>query len=157
MAGRPQKPLASAIASGAILLNPKRYTEREKNHPGQALPLGPISAPLLASAGNFRSHVAAAWMDFSREIPWLKESDRALVEMASLLRASIYLDGLDVIKVPESKHPALARGMWTINLNSMGMLLRILTQLGATPATIAKVQHGLGKTEDEDDEFAWKN
>jgi hypothetical protein len=61
-----------------------------------------------------------AWNQFRREVPWLMESDRALVEIASYLRARI-MAGEDV------------------GAGAMNQLRMCAAQMGATPADRSKV------------------
>jgi len=75
-----------------------------------------------------------AFERFKREIPWLKESHRLLVELGATLRGKI----LD----PEA----------TPDLKELQELRRILGQLGATPADESRVAHA-AEEEDPDDAF----
>lgn len=72
-----------------------------------------------------------AFERFRRELPWLKESHRMLVEMAATLRARVQIA------------PAL---------KDMQELRRMLGQLGATPADESKVAHA-EEEEDPDEAF----
>ena len=62
---------------------------------------------------------ALAWASFQRELPWLCERDRALVEIASVIRSRL-MSGEDV-------------GVQALNL-----LRQALGQMGATPADSSK-------------------
>ena len=76
---RNRLPVSVARSSGADLKNPKRFR-------GRADPkvdvLGPPPAHLDAAQ-------AQAWRALAAEIPWLRASDRALVEIATRLRVRI--------------------------------------------------------------------
>lgn len=66
---------------------------------------------------------ALAWASFQRELPWLCERDRALVEIASVIRSRL-MSGEDV-------------GVQALNL-----LRQALGQMGATPADATRVPAG---------------
>ena len=74
--GNPRMPVAKANATGAAFKNPTRYRNRPERH---GAPLG--DAPDLLNAD-----LCAAWTNFCREIPWLMESDRAMMEIVATLR-----------------------------------------------------------------------
>jgi hypothetical protein len=69
----------------------------------------------------------AAWEGFRREFPWLAESDRALLEIAAVLRA----------------RPGQGD---EVGVQALNLLRLIVAQMGGTPADRAKV------TLTEDDE-----
>jgi hypothetical protein len=78
------------------------------------------------------------WRAFERfraELPWLKESHRALVELAAMLRGQLL----------DPEFPGL-------NLKTMQELRRCLGQLGATPADESRIPHG-DEEEDPDEAF----
>ena len=62
----------------------------------------------------------AAWDRFRREVPWLMESDRALVEIASYLRARIMIGE-------------------EVGVGALNQLRMCMAQMGATPADRSKV------------------
>jgi hypothetical protein len=105
---KPRQPLAKAIATGAVLKNPKRY--RNRSEPQRLVPLGPPSAHLSKEAKR-------AFVAFKAELPWLAESDRALVDIAARLRAELWAGRLTVV-------------------NSLRLCL---TQMGATPVDRGKM------------------
>lgn len=119
---RPRTPKLKAIVGGRALINPGRY--RDRTEP-KSPPLGEPPARLSPSAKK-------AWRAFQRELPWLKQSHRALVELASHVRAKVFDD-------PE---PTVA------HLNLMRLLL---SQMGATPVDESKIN--LPAEEDPADEF----
>jgi len=61
-----------------------------------------------------------SWEAFKKELPWLRESDRTTVEIASVLRARL-MDNSD------------------IGVNAIGQLRLLLNEMGATPATRSKI------------------
>lgn len=109
----PRLPAAKAAATGAALKNPQRHGNRKapKN-----VRLGDPSAHLGAGA-------IAAWEGFKRELPWLTEGHRALVEVASDLRGRM-IDGKEV------------------GVNALSLLQVCLSKLGATPTDETKISFG---------------
>ena len=104
---RPRLPALRVVVDGADIKNPKRFKRRRA--PKAQRPLGKPSRHLDLFAYR-------AFERFRRELPWLKESHRALVDLAATLRGRL----LDPT-VP-------------IDLKVMQELRRCLGQLGATPA-----------------------
>lgn len=124
---RPRTPVAAAKATAAAVKNPQRH--RDRKAPTGVSPLGAPSAYLQA-------HEKQAFARFQKELPWLKESHRLLVEIASRFRGQLM-------------HPdPEKRGL---SLQGFQELRRCLSQLGATPADESKVNIGDGADEDEDD------
>jgi hypothetical protein len=76
----------------------------------------------------------AAWNLIRREVPWLMESDRALVEIASYLRARL-MAGEDVVA------------------GAMNQLRMCAAQMGATPADRSKVAVPAEPDDDPADRF----
>ena len=74
---RPRLPLASARIKGADKRNPARFADRSD----------PKAAPLGEPSKWLDSEQAEAWEMFRREVPWLMESDRVVVEIAVVIRA----------------------------------------------------------------------
>ncbi|WP_226627958.1 hypothetical protein [Alloyangia pacifica] len=73
-------PLRKAVLSGAAAKNPQRYRDRNE----------PQGGPVLGRAPTyFNKPQRAAWAKFKVELPWLVEADRAMVEMASIVRSLI--------------------------------------------------------------------
>jgi hypothetical protein len=106
---KPRQPLARAFITGDAIKNPKRY--RGRSNP-TVVPLGRPSPHLDATA-------RLCFEAFKRELPWLAESDRALVECAADLR-SVLLDGYFCLQ--------------TINA-----LRLCLSAMGATPGDRTKI------------------
>src|SRR5689334_438929 len=107
---RPRTPLALARITGSIRQHPGRFRGRSD----------PKSAPLGEAPEWMTDAQRTAWSLFRHEISWLMESDRALVEIASYLRARV-LTGEEV-------------GTPLLNL-----LRLCVAQMGATPADRSKV------------------
>lgn len=120
--GNPRQPAAKASMTGAASKNPGRH--RTRKDPPQGRPLGDPSA-FLDDDGK------RAWEGFKRELPWLLESDRAIVEIAAKLRGLI-LSGADV---GEGK---------------MKLLQTILSKLGASPSDRTKIVYGDDEEERDD-------
>jgi hypothetical protein len=99
-----------AIASGAYAKNPARF--RGRNEPNVDDPIGDAPDWLGADA-------KAAWHQYAATLPWLNQSHRAIVEIASVLKGR------------------LAAG--TLGVPGMQLLRVTLGQLGATPADVHKV------------------
>lgn len=111
---RPRLPLAKARAKGSALKNKARHASR-KAHPSSAL-----SEPPPWLVGN----QCVAWAGFQRELPWLCERDRSLVEIASVIRGRL-MDGQNV------------------GVNALNLLRQALGQMGATPADATRVSPGI--------------
>jgi hypothetical protein len=111
---RPRTPVAKAKVTGAALLHPGRHNRRKQ--PKASLPLGDPSPFLKEGA-------IPAWEGFRRELPWLTEAHRTLVEVASNLRGRM-IDGEDV------------------GVNALSLLQVVLGKLGATPTDESKVNFG---------------
>ena len=116
---RPRLPLMKAEATAATLKDPRRY--RARKSPQKATPLGDPS-PFL------KDGAVVAWEGFRRELPWLTESHRTMVEVASNLRGRL-IDGEEV------------------GVNALSLLQVCMGKLGATPTDESKVNFG-----DEGDE-----
>jgi len=118
----PRTPTAKARATGADIKNPGRHVTRKAP---QAATLGKPSQFLDVNGQQ-------AWEGFRRELPWLMESDRALIEIASSVRGRL-LAGEDV------------------GITALSMLQSILSKLGGSPADRSKV--AVPDDEKERDEF----
>lgn len=106
----PRLPALKARAQGADLKNPARFKDRAN--------------PAVVALGDppewMGGEQRLIWKAFVAELPWLAESDRALVEMATLIRARVYSG-----EIP---------GVQALNL-----LRQCLGSMGATPADRSKV------------------
>jgi hypothetical protein len=107
---RQRIPLAKAEATGRTKVNPARFKDRKE----------PQSKRLGKPSSTLNRKEVQAWHCFVYEAPWLVESDRALLEVACILRV---------------KHHATKRG----SLNETGAFLRVLSKLGMTPVDRSRV------------------
>jgi hypothetical protein len=110
----PRLPVMKAETTGAAIKNPGRH--RNRKQPRSATPLGAPSAFLKDGA-------ITAWEGFRRELPWLTEGHRTLVEIASTIRGRL-IDGEDV------------------GISALSLLQVCLGKLGATPTDESKVNFG---------------
>lgn len=102
----PRKPLAHALASGAVYKNPQRYRQRKE-------PL--VTDPLGPPPGWLTTPQRAVWRDMAKRMPWLNKSHRGITGIAAILQAK------------------LAAG--ALGFPGMNLLRMTLGQMGATPAT----------------------
>ena len=118
----PRTPAAKAKATGADIKDPQRHANRAE----------PAGRPL----GDVPDHLDAfgqkAWEGFKRELPWLMESDRAVMEVCAKVRGEI-LSGEDV------------------GVTKLSMYQSMLSKLGATPADRTRIS--VSDEEDEDEFF----
>jgi hypothetical protein len=119
-------PAAKAKVTGAAVKDPQRHKDRKEPKVAQ---LGEPSI-FLDEFGR------QAWFAFQSELPWLAESDRALVEIAASVRGRL-IGGEDV------------------GTTALSMLQSILSKMGASPADRTKVAAPDG--EEEQDEFFGHN
>ena len=76
---RPRTPREKARITGADRNYPSRFARRSAPH----------TAPLGEPSDWMNGGQRTAWNLIRREVPWLMESDRALVEIAAYLRSWI--------------------------------------------------------------------
>jgi hypothetical protein len=82
---RPRTPKERAEVTGAAKIHPGRFRSRPNPQTGA-----------LGKASKWLSkEQAAVWELFRAEFPWLQESDRCLLEIATILRARL-LAGEDI-------------------------------------------------------------
>ena len=105
--------------------NPQRHRDR-KAHSGE-----PLGAPSMWLS----VYGKRAFLAFKRELFWLKESHRLVVELGADLRGKL-MDPMEVLGLPGRQE-----------------LRRILAQLGATPADESKVTLPDEEEEDPDEAF----
>lgn len=117
----PRTPVEKAKITGAAIAHPGRHADRAEI---ASRPLGDPSR-FLGESGK------QAWWGFKRELPWLMESDRSLVEIAAMVRGRL-LDGEEV------------------GITALSMLQSILSKMGGTPADRSRVS---APSKDEHDEF----
>jgi hypothetical protein len=108
---QPRKPLASLRAKGTILKGPAKYADRRE----------PKTAPLGEPSPHLTGIVRAAWFSFVAEIPWLVESDRAVLEVACHIRGQ------------------LMAGEEDIRAAHLNLLRQCLSTMGATPADRSRI------------------
>src|SRR5258705_8359669 len=120
---RPRQPLSVARATGAVSKNPARYVGRSE----------PSSEQLGSASPCLSELQRKAWGAFCREMPWLKESDRALAEVASILRATVWLGDVDT--------------------KTIAQLRMCLSAMGATPVDRSKIKAPLDSEPDPSDDF----
>lgn len=128
--GRPPLPLAVAEAQGSLMKNPSRFEGRVDNAEFlETIPLGMPSPEVVEHPGMLE-----CWRRFTREIPWLRESDRTLVEAACWCRAQLLaaMRG-EMITV------GLRQVRATIDDKTISLLLRLLTHMGATCTSVGKI------------------
>jgi hypothetical protein len=120
---RPRIPRAKAAVEARDKINAGRFKNRkEPRSPGE------LGDPPEWMGGEQR----AAWRIFQREIPWLTESHRGLVEIATIIRAR------------------LASGE-EVGVQALNLLRQCLGQMGATPSDASKVT--LPEDDEEDDDI----
>jgi hypothetical protein len=120
----PRTPLAKAKVTGATINHPKVHNSRKE--PKQTSPLG-------EPTGFLDEVEQLCWACFQREIPWLTETDRPLIEVACRLRARVWGG--------------------TIDARVLGALSSVLSKLGATPADRSKVFVPKDEDGDPEDKF----
>lgn len=123
---RPRTPVVKAQVTGAAVVHPERH--RGRAEPATGRPLG--EAPDWFADGQ-----AAVWEGFKRELPWLTEADRAVVEIAATLRFQFKTNPVE------------------FGATKLNLLRLALAQMGATPADRSKITVPDGDEQDPDDEF----
>ena len=78
----PRTPSLKAAITGADKVNPARFTNRSE------IETTPLGEPSFWLRGNER----VSWEMFKSELPWLRESDRVIVEIACSIRGGM-IDG----------------------------------------------------------------
>lgn len=120
----PRTPAAKARVSGQAAKNPQRHKKRKE----------PAASGLGKPSAWMSDEQKAVWAGFVKEIPWLNESHRSLLEIAVTIRCRI-VSGEEV-------------GVQALNL-----LRQCLGQMGATPADATKVVVPDGEDDDPEDAF----
>lgn len=110
---QPRVPVDKLRAKGSALKNPALFRDRAEP---ETVPLGPPSPHLDANS-------RVAWFAYVSELPWLRESDRSILEIASNLRGMI-MQGED------------------LQVSYLNLLVKCIGLLGATPADRSKVPAG---------------
>ena len=122
----PRTPVAKAKVTGADRLHPGRHKARSD----------PKTTPLGEASIFLDTFGVQAWEGYRRELPWLMESDRSLVEIAASVRGRL-IGGQDV------------------GVTALSMLQSILSKMGGSPADRSKVN--APDDEPERDEFFGDN
>ncbi|MBY5585299.1 hypothetical protein [Rhizobium leguminosarum] len=120
---RPRNPLGKAKAEGRETINAGRFKGRKEPKAN-----GPLGAPPKWLVDTDASKAKSAWLLFQKEIPWLTQSHRMLVGMASHVQGAI-MAGQEV------------------GVQRMNFLRQVLGQMGATPSDASKIT----VPDDEDD------
>ena len=102
--------MAKARLEGRDTKNPQRYRVRND----------PTADAIGAPPPWLTEPQAAAWREFAGELPWLNFSHRALVGIASVLRARLQSGG-------------------EVGTKALSLLRLCLGSMGATPADASKV------------------
>ena len=121
---RPRLPVAKAEVSGAAIVHPERHRNRK----------APRARPIGEPFARMTEVQKEAWDQFRDELPWLNSTHRALLEVASNVRAR------------------LANGD-EVGINVLQTYSSILSKLAATPIDETKVNHGDDGEEDPTDRF----
>jgi hypothetical protein len=122
--GRPRLPQPIAEVTAAAIKNPQRFRDRKE----------PETGPLGAPPAHLPMAVQECWNLFARELPWLTDADRAIVEGASHLRHRMMSD------------PECPVAVFT-------QLRLIMQALGGTPTTRTKIGAGDEDGDDPADQF----
>lgn len=112
---RPRTPQAKAAVEASDKKNPQRFKNRSEPSSN-----GPLGAPPKWLNDSDDNKAKSAWVLFQKEIPWLTESHRILVGMASNIQGRI-MAGQEV------------------GVQAMNLLRQMLGQMGATPSDASKV------------------
>jgi hypothetical protein len=109
---RPRTPLAKAKATGRILHDPKRFKNRAEPKSN-----GPLGVP-----PKWMKNVSQreAWNTFADELPWLNQSHRSLVSIASEIQGKL-IAGEE------------------LSVNGLNLLRLCLGQMGGTPVDSSKI------------------
>jgi hypothetical protein len=106
---RPRTPTTKARTEGRHLKNPQRYRRNDPTSDDLGDPPRWLTVPQ-----------AAAWREFAGELPWLNRSHRAIVEIASVVRARLQSGD-------------------EVGTKAMSLLRLCLSSMGATPVDASKV------------------
>ncbi|MFD2206627.1 hypothetical protein [Kiloniella antarctica] len=117
---RPRTPLDKARATGQDQKNKGRYSARSE--PEGLKPLGEPSEFMNEAE-------AGVWEGFKKEFPWLKESDRCLLEIACKLRGTMISGG-------------------GLNISALAQLRMCISSMGGSPSDITKITIPNGEKED---------
>jgi len=104
---KPRNPLGKAKVEGRDKINAGRYKNR-----AEPATNGPLGAPPVWLKDSADIKAKSAWKLFAKELPWLNESHRTLVGMASTIQGRI-MAGQEV------------------GVQAMNLLRQMLGQMGA--------------------------
>lgn len=125
----PRKPRAKAAVEASDKKNPQRFRDRKEPKAN-----GPLGAPPSWIADTTDCKSKSAWLLFQKEIPWLNESHRIFVGIASRVQGLIMADQ-------------------DVGVQKMNLLRQMLGQMGATPSDASKITVPDGDEEDPDDKL----
>lgn len=125
----PRKPRAKAAVEASDKKNPQRFRDRKEPKAN-----GPLGAPPSWVKDTTECKSKAAWLLFQKEIPWLTESHRMLVGMASTIQGRIMANQ-------------------EVGVQALNLLRQMLGQMGATPSDASKITVPDGDEKDPDDEL----
>ncbi|MDW9500253.1 hypothetical protein CN198_19150 [Sinorhizobium meliloti] len=123
---KPRNPLGKARIEGRDKVNAGRFKDRAEPKAN-----GPLGTPPKWIADTDQCKAKAAWLLFQNELPWLNQSHRTLVGMASNIQGRI-MAGQEV------------------GVQAMNLLRQMLGQMGATPADATKVTVPNEEDDEED-------
>jgi phage terminase small subunit len=115
-------PVAKAKVTGASSRNPKRHSKRAD----------PAVGVLGGAPTHLEKFAKRAWERFRSELPWLTSSDRALLEVACIIRSEMLQGGV-------------------VGIQKLNTYQAVLSKLGATPTDRSKVN--VPDEEEAPDEF----
>lgn len=119
---RPQTPKAHSMLTDQARINPARHAAKAE----------PAAGPVGSPPDHLTIPEKEAWFSFIQEIPWLKSSDRIVLEMASRLRSVLSsgpMEAGDLIKMAAALRP-------------------LLIAMGATPAARNQIHDAPQETKD---------
>lgn len=126
---RPRTPLKKAKITGQATKHAEVFSKRKE--PKSSL-LGEPSL-YMHEVKNSENQLKA-WAAFKKEIPWLNESDRALVEIACNLRARMFT-GEDV------------------GVQAIAALRQCISSMGGTPSDLSRVSAPESNEESNADKY----
>jgi hypothetical protein len=113
------------MVEGRHIVHPERHKRRNEPTAGE-----------LGDAPKWMTEAQAeAWEDFAAEAPWLNFSHRALVEIASIIRARL-TSGEEC------------------GIQALGLLRLCLGQMGMTPTDASKINWAPDEDDEDDDIFS---
>ena len=126
---RPRTPLKKAKITGQDKKHPEVFNERRQP---SVRPLGEPS-DFMHGVKNSENQLKA-WEAFKSELPWLNESDRALVEVACNLRARFFTGE-------------------EVGVQAVTALRQCVSAMGGTPSDLSRVDVPNDKEESKADKY----